>query len=122
MSMSTRDSGPAHSGTTHFWHQRITAILITPLTLWLIYGLASIPAWSLSAFKQWLSSPLSITALTLFILVGYYHAVLGLQVILEDYIASHGLRLTLWLSILLVSLVLGSASIFIVLKMALSPT
>ncbi|MFZ9039523.1 MAG: succinate dehydrogenase, hydrophobic membrane anchor protein, partial [Gammaproteobacteria bacterium] len=35
--------GSAKDGTHHFWHQRLTALLLIPLVLWLGFSLAAMP-------------------------------------------------------------------------------
>lgn len=83
--------GSAKDGTSHFWHQRLTALALVPLVLWFGFGLASLPAdyQSLTAYIQ---QPVIAIGLILLIAMVFYHAQLGLQIVLEDYVASHSAR------------------------------
>lgn len=83
--------GSAKDGTSHFWHQRLTALALVPLVLWFGFGLASLPTdyQSLTAYIQ---QPVIAIGLILLIAMVFYHAQLGLQIVLEDYVASHSAR------------------------------
>ena len=83
--------GSAKDGTSHFWYQRLTALALIPLVLWFGFGLASLQAdyQSLTAYIQ---QPVIAIGLILLISMVFYHAQLGLQIILEDYVASHSVR------------------------------
>ncbi|MDO6459779.1 succinate dehydrogenase, hydrophobic membrane anchor protein [Granulosicoccaceae sp. 1_MG-2023] len=85
--------GSAKSGTHHFLVQRLTALALIPLTLWFCFSLASMPAMDYASFTAWLQSPVSASLMILTVLVTFYHASLGVQVVIEDYVSGHGLRL-----------------------------
>ena len=106
-----RGLGSAKEGLHHWWAQRITAVALVPLTLWFVYSVASM-ASGRTDFDLWLLSPINAAALMLFIAVGVHHGVIGLQVVLEDYVVAHLARTV---SILLVKLVgYGLAALAIV--------
>ena len=109
--------GSAKSGTHHFWHQRLTSLLLIPLVLWLGFSLAAMPL-DHAALVEWIQQPLVTIALVLTIIVLFYHAQLGLQVVIEDYVASHARRtVTLLLSNFL-CLLFGIVGVVSVLKIA----
>ena len=97
-----RGLGSAKEGLHHWWAQRLTAIALVPLTLWFVMSLIRLSGTGYEDFIYWVASPLNATALILFVAVAFHHAVLGVQVVLEDYVVDHGLRAV---SILLVKLV-----------------
>ncbi len=106
-----RGLGSAKEGLHHWWAQRITAVALVPLTIWFVYSVASMASGRMD-FDLWLLSPINAAALMLFIAVGVHHGVIGLQVVLEDYVVSHLART---ISILLVKLVgYGLAALAIV--------
>lgn len=105
------------NGTGHFWRQRLTAILITPLTLWLAFSLAQLPGYSLSEFRAWVASPLTAVLLSGYILMGLYHGALGLHVILEDYVGNHRLVAGLCRMVDLLSLALAMISLYSILQL-----
>ncbi len=112
-----RGLGSAKDGTHHFWHQRLTALLLIPLVLWLGFSLAALPV-DHSTLIAWVQQPLATILLTLLIIVTFYHAQLGLQVIIEDYVSSHGRRTLLLLVSNLICLVFGLIGVIAVLKIA----
>jgi len=77
----------SNGGTGHFWVQRLTAIALVPLTIWFCFSVASLPQMTHATLRAWLSSPFNAALMLLVVGVGLYHAKLGLQVIVEDYIA-----------------------------------
>jgi len=109
--------GSAKDGTGHFWHQRLTALLLIPLVLWLGFSLAAMPV-DHATLVGWIQQTWVTVALVLLLIVVFYHAQLGLQVIIEDYISSHSKRtLTLLLSNL-VCLLCGTIGVISVLKIS----
>jgi succinate dehydrogenase / fumarate reductase membrane anchor subunit len=109
--------GSAKDGTGHFWHQRLTALLLIPLVLWLGFSLAAMPI-DHATLVGWIQQSWVTVALVLLLIVVFYHAQLGLQVIIEDYISSHSKRtLTLLLSNL-VCLLCGTIGVISVLKIS----
>jgi len=98
--------------------QRVTALLLVPLVIWLgvffHYGLTA----SYPEFREWLLGPLSLACLFIFLGVVASHSYLGLKVIIEDYIADQQLQeklifASLWgFGLLVASAVLGVIILF----------
>lgn len=81
-----RGLGSAHNGTHHWVVQRVTAIAMVPLLLWLLTGFAqALAAGNVESLKIWAAGPFNAIALLLFMVAMLHHARLGLQVIIEDY-------------------------------------
>jgi len=78
--------GSAKSGTHHWWMQRLTAIALVPLTVWLMVVLTSLAGAGHAEVSVWMTNPLHAGLLIAWILAMLHHAQLGLQVIIEDYI------------------------------------
>lgn len=76
-----------HSGVRHWRLQRISAIMLIPLSLWAVIELAPLPAQNYATALEWIHEPLSIGLLLFLVPTLYLHAALGLQVVLEDYIS-----------------------------------
>lgn len=74
------------SAVNHWKVQRQTAVLLIPLTLWLLFSVASLSSASYLEVQSWISKPSTMIMLGLFVLIAGHHAFLGLQVVLEDYV------------------------------------
>jgi len=110
--------GSAKEGTSHFWSQRLTAIALVPLVLWLAFSIASLPDMDYIAIREWLSTPFNAIVMILFIIAGFYHARLGLQVVIEDYIGSHGPRTAAIIAVTFIAAALGVTGVFSVMRIA----
>lgn len=87
-----KGEGSAHEGVHHWIGQRISAIALFPLGLFVlgwgkIYG-----GTDYSVILSSLGNPWIAGFFLLFITAASYHAALGAQIIIEDYIHSVGLR------------------------------
>jgi succinate dehydrogenase / fumarate reductase membrane anchor subunit len=89
-----RGLGSAKTGTQHWWMQRVTAIGLIPLSFWLILFIQQLFTASYSEIQYWLSHPLNLTLLLSWAAVSFYHAAIGLQVVIEDYLSPEWLKIT----------------------------
>jgi succinate dehydrogenase / fumarate reductase membrane anchor subunit len=113
-----RGLGSAREGSHHWWRQRVTAVALFPLTLWFAVSLSLAPAASHPEVVRWMAKPWNSILLLSFILLSIYHAMLGLQVVVEDYVHHDGLKIVGMLGVRLVSAFLALASTFAVLLIA----
>lgn len=90
-----RGLGSAHEGAHHWLLQRFTAIGNLVLVLFLLVSFLLLPAYDYGTVTGWLSSPIAAAALILLIVSTFWHARLGLQVLIEDYIHEGGSRFAL---------------------------
>jgi succinate dehydrogenase / fumarate reductase membrane anchor subunit len=81
-----RGTGSAHSGSHHWLLQRFTAIANLLLAGWLIASFALLPGFSFATVHDWIVGPLPGIAIALLIVSTFWHAKLGLQVLIEDYV------------------------------------
>jgi succinate dehydrogenase / fumarate reductase membrane anchor subunit len=89
--------GSAKSGTGHWWMQRITAAALVPLSFWLIKFMGLSMTAPYQQTVDWLVSPVNTICVIAWIVAAFYHAALGLQVVIEDYVAAEGLRIiSIW--------------------------
>ncbi len=114
-----RGLGSAKEGTHHWWAQRLTAIALIPLCVWLIYSLVSMTGMEHSVVIEWIDSPIVTVLLILFIFSLFYHAQLGIQVVIEDYIESEVLKISSIILNKFVMLFAGLVSLVAVLKIFL---
>jgi len=114
-----RGLGSAKSGTMHFIHQRLTATALVALTLWfLCFVLGLIGADYVTAVTA-VAKPWNAIALVGFLVAMFWHAQLGLQVVLEDYIHNSLMALALQTTVKFVAVLGAIVSIFAVARVAL---
>lgn len=113
-----RGLGSAKEGAHHWWMQRVTAIALIPLGLWFVATIIALAGAEYAEATAVLGNPLVAVLMVLTIVATFYHAQLGMQVIYEDYISIHWLRLTVDLATKFACFGLAVAAIFAVLKIA----
>lgn len=111
--------GSVHEGVHHWMLERITGAMLAPLSLWIVYSMVGLKGASYEVFTLWLQSPLNAVLMIMFMLTSLYHGAMGLQVILEDYISCHCLRLVKIIAVKITFAFLAIASVFSILKIAL---
>jgi len=87
-----RGLGSAHSGAHHWLVQRFTAVGNLVLTIWFVVSLLALPNYNFITIHDWLASPVSGVGLALLVISTFWHARLGLQVVVEDYVHEHGAK------------------------------
>lgn len=100
------------TGVDHWFKQRLTAILMLFLVLWVLYTIVTVKDYTVLERIEWFKNPLNAIFLTIFIVVSYLHAFLGLQVVIEDYVHKNFAKFFLIISIKLVFFVLSVATVF----------
>jgi succinate dehydrogenase / fumarate reductase, membrane anchor subunit len=114
--------GTAGGAGEHWWMQRVTSVALLLLGLWLAFALLALPDYSYPTVHDWLRHPL--TSVLLILLVGTvgYHSYLGLQVVIEDYVTSKGLKVAAVMGSAFAHWGLSIATIFAVLRIAFGPS
>jgi succinate dehydrogenase / fumarate reductase, membrane anchor subunit len=111
--------GSAKGGSGHWYSQRITAVALVVLGLWFVASLAMLgPGASHAAVVQWLGTPFSAAMAILLVLVSAYHGLLGLQVVVEDYVADKGTRVVVLIAIKFALVVAALIGVLAVLRLA----
>ena len=113
-----RGYGSAKSGTTHFWHQRLTAIANVPLTIAFIIILVSLFRRGHATVIQTLASPLVAILMLLFVASATYHMRLGMQVIIEDYIHDERWKFLAVIANTFFAIAIGLAAVYALLKLS----
>ena len=113
--------GSAKDGTGHWWAQRVTAVALIPLTLWLFFSLLLLPALDYAVVKAWLALPSSGFLALLTVAVLTYHSYLGTTVVVEDYVHATGLKVFSLLLLRFLYVLSGGAGIFAILRVAFGP-
>jgi succinate dehydrogenase / fumarate reductase, membrane anchor subunit len=113
-----RGLGSAKSGTSHFWWIRVTSVALVPLTAWFIGTLVSLVGADLDTARAILGRPWNAILFTLFLLAGFWHSKLGLQVVIEDYINKRALEVALQLLVVLASAAGALAGVYAIARIA----
>ena len=111
-----RGLGSARQGIQHWWRQRVTAVALFPVTLWFAVSVTMLPEASYTQVVAWMSAPWNTILLLSFIMLSLYHAMLGLQVVMEDYVHHEWLKILGMLGVRLVTAFLALATTFAVLR------
>jgi succinate dehydrogenase / fumarate reductase membrane anchor subunit len=110
--------GSARGGSSHWYAQRVTALALVLLALWFVVSLALLADASYEQVTGWLRTPLNSALALLLVVVAAWHAVLGLQVIVEDYVAEKGKRMLVLIAIKFAFVVAAVVGVLAVLRIA----
>jgi succinate dehydrogenase / fumarate reductase membrane anchor subunit len=110
--------GSARGGSSHWYAQRVSAVALVLLALWFVVSLASLAGASYEQVTGWLRSPFNSALALLLVIVGAWHAVLGLQVVVEDYVADKGARVVVLVAIKFAFVVAAVVGVLAVLRIA----
>ncbi len=114
-----RGLGPNHEGGHHWLLHRFSAIVNLVLMSWFVVSLLMLPEYSYETVSGWLAQPLSAVAMILLLANVFWHARMGLTVLIEDYIHNSGSKYGL-LAVLNMAAIGGAAfGIFSVASLAL---
>ena len=116
-----RGLGSARKGAHHWWLERLTSVSTLLLLVWFVVSLWRLPAYDHSTIIQWLGQPLAAVPMILLIVSTFWHARMGLMVVIEDY--EHGsFRLLLIVLVNFLATLGAALALFAVLRIALTGT
>jgi succinate dehydrogenase / fumarate reductase membrane anchor subunit len=110
--------GSSHSGTGHFWHERVTAVALIPLSLWFLYVMVGLAGTNEVTALQFLAHSWNALLMGAFVCFSLWHAYLGLQVVIDDYIHTAGTKIILLMLCLLSVIAVGVVSLFALVRIA----
>lgn len=113
-----RGLGAAHHGAHHWLVQRFTAVGNLVLMSWLLVSLVMIGDYGHASVTKWLIHPLNATAMILLVFSLFWHARLGLQVLIEDYLHDAGTKFGALVALNLATIGGGAYGIFSVAALA----
>lgn len=114
-----RGLGSAREGVRHWWWQRLTAIALVPLSLWFVASLAGVAGADYATAAAWLKVPRNSILLLALLLATFYHAQLGLQVVIEDYVHTEWVKVGSLVALRFVVFLLGLTAVVSVLRVFL---
>jgi succinate dehydrogenase / fumarate reductase membrane anchor subunit len=109
--------GSAKDGVEHWWAQRISALALAVLGPWCLISLLAMGHFDYDHVANWMSRPVNALLLVIFIPTLVYHSKLGVQVVIEDYVAG-ALKVVSLLLSMFAHIVVGALGILAVLKVA----
>jgi succinate dehydrogenase / fumarate reductase, membrane anchor subunit len=113
-----RGLGSAKGGTAHWWHERVTSAASIPLTLFLIWLALRVAGEPHREVVQIIGHPIVAIGLILSLSTMFWHMMLGMRVIIEDYVHS-GARFWLLAGNQFFTAVLWVAGVYAVLRLSL---
>jgi succinate dehydrogenase / fumarate reductase membrane anchor subunit len=114
-----RGLGASHSGSHHWLVSRYTSIGSLLLTVWFGVSLLLLPNLGFATVHEWIVRPVPATALALFVLVNIWHARLGIQVVIEDYVHEDANKILSMVLLNLVTFAAAAFGLFCVIRLAL---
>ena len=114
-----RGLGSAKSGSEHFWLQRVTAVANIPLVLFFLVSLIANAGGDHASVTAFLGSPIIAIVMILLIVSGVFHMRLGMQVIIEDYVHSEGIKILALMGNTFFCIAIAFACVFAMLKLSL---
>ena len=115
-----RGLGSAKEGTDHWWMQRLSAIAMMILAPLMIARVIMLIGEDYATAATKIGTPFWGGVAILFVCASFYHAHLGLQVVIEDYIGNHAARLVTLLVLRGALIVLGLIAALSVLRLMLA--
>jgi succinate dehydrogenase / fumarate reductase membrane anchor subunit len=111
--------GSAKQGVGHWWSQRVTSVALVLLGLWFIAALLHMPSFSYEfVVLGWMAKPVNAVLLLLLIGTLVYHSLLGVQVVVEDYVHHHGLKIGTMMLLTFAHVAVAALAVFAVLRIA----
>ena len=113
-----RGLGSAREGVGHFYAQRVSAIALIPLSLWFVVSVIHLTHADHAAVVAWAGQPVNAALLALTVLTALYHALLGVEVVIADYVHGETVKFTLLTASILAAVLLGAVMAVSILKVA----
>jgi succinate dehydrogenase / fumarate reductase, membrane anchor subunit len=111
-----RGLGTAHSGTEHFWMQRLTGIANLPLIIAFLVVIVSLVGSSQASVIATLSNPFVAMILLAALMSVLIHMRIGMQVIIEDYVHTELRKILLLMANTFFTLAVAIAAVYAILK------
>ena len=99
--------------------QRLTAVILIPLTFWFVYQCVILSSYEYDQIRTFFFSKINASLFFILIMSMLYHAKLGNDIIVEDYVTSHNLKKIIKLiisALTYISMILTTISLFYIIS------
>ena len=96
------------SGLSHWLYQKVTAVLLIPITIWVLLKLPKFLQLNFTEKLSWINSSVNLYLVAFFFIISAFHFKLGLTVIIEDYIHNSIVKKFLLTIISIIALLIAS--------------
>jgi succinate dehydrogenase / fumarate reductase membrane anchor subunit len=110
--------GASHSGTGHFWRERVTSVVLIPLSLWFAFTLLGLVGTNEVTMVQYLARPWNALLMAAFATISAYHMSLGLQVVIDDYVHTPGAKIALLILVRAATIAIIAVCLFALIRIA----
>ena len=117
-----RGNGSSHSAVHHWWLQRVTAIALIPLTIWFLFFAAGLVNATHAEAVAAIGEPVHTFLLIILAVSVYWHGMLGLDVIIGDYVHTRGREVALQIALRFGAILGAAIAILAVISTWLPPS
>jgi succinate dehydrogenase / fumarate reductase membrane anchor subunit len=114
-----RGLGSAREGVAHWWMQRLSAVLLIPLSIWFLCCVAPLVGAEYGDARVYLAQPLNAFLMMAFVLTLLYHGMLGIQVVVEDYVHTRAVELGLQIVVKLAAFLCALGTVYALIRITL---
>jgi succinate dehydrogenase / fumarate reductase membrane anchor subunit len=112
--------GSAKDGTEHFWAQRVSAMALLLLGIWFVVAVVISDNLAYADLVEFIAAPLNSILLSILSVVVAFHSYLGIQVIVEDYVHSSGIKIAALLLSRFTHILVAITAVYAILKIGIS--
>ena len=99
--------------------QRVSALALIPLALWFTFSIVALSGSGYGTTRAWFRAPFDFGLTGLLLIATFYHAALGLKVVIEDYVHQPMLKHGLIVAANFACIALSCAGVVALLRIAL---
>ena len=114
-----RGLGSAGEGASHWIAQRVTTVALALLSPWLLWAILGLASGDYADARSFLAQPLNAALMAAYMLCLFYHAQLGIQVVVEDYVHTRWLEIVLQITTKFACFLAAIASVLAIVRIAL---
>lgn len=114
-----RGLGSAKSGAHHWMGQRISSIVLAFLSVWFVVQALKLVGGGYADARVFVAQPLNAALLAAFVMTMFHHTKSGLQVVIEDYVHTRWLEITLQLANLFLCTFAALVAVLAIVRIAL---